>query len=73
MEKTPRMAQIKELKMSIYTDLGYENRKEYLISLAEDYEIEKETVFSIAYLLGSNEDFDGLINAIEDYTEKYYR
>ena len=53
--------------MSVYTDKGYESRREYLTELAEDYCIDKETVFMIADTLGSSEDFDGLINAIEDH------
>lgn len=52
--------------MSIYTDNGYDSRKHYLECMAEDYGVPVEIVFSLAQMLGSNEDFDGLINALED-------
>ena len=51
---------------NIYQENGYANRKEYLESLAEEYEVSLETVFSLASLLGRNEDFDGLISALEE-------
>jgi hypothetical protein len=53
--------------MSIYTDEGYESRRDYLISLADDFGVDTETVFAIASILGSGEDFDGLICELEDY------
>lgn len=52
--------------MSIYTENGYDSRKHYLECMAEDYGVPVEIVFSLAQMLGSNEDFDGLINALED-------
>jgi hypothetical protein len=52
--------------MNIYTDNGYENRKDYLLMLADDYDIDIETVSAIAGLLGRSEDFDGLLTALED-------
>ncbi len=54
--------------MSIYTDEGYESRRDYLISLADDFGIDEETVFAIAGMLGSSEDFDGLITSLEDFS-----
>ena len=53
--------------MSIYTDEGYESRRDYLISLADDFGVDVDTVFAIASILGSGEDFDGLICELEDY------
>jgi hypothetical protein len=53
--------------MSIYTDEGYESRRDYLINLADDFGVDEETVFAIAGMLGSGEDFDGLICELEDY------
>jgi hypothetical protein len=44
--------------MSAYTEAGYDSRKEYLLSLVEEYDVDKETVFSIASILGPSEDFD---------------
>ena len=52
--------------MTIYQDYGFANRREYLINLAEDFGLPVVEVFAIACLLGSSEDFDGLICALED-------
>lgn len=52
--------------MSIYEENGYANRREYLESLAEEFDVPLGTVFTLASLLGKSEDFDGLINALED-------
>ena len=52
--------------MSIYTDNGYKNRKDYLESVAIEFCVDKATVFSIASLLGSSEDFDGLLSMLDD-------
>jgi hypothetical protein len=58
--------------MSYYTDNGFKNRKHYLNSLAEDFEIDRGTVYMMADLLGESEDFDGLITSLEDYSESFY-
>ena len=52
--------------MSVYTENGYKNRKEYLKSLAEDYGIPYIYVAELACVLGPSEDFDGLISEIEN-------
>lgn len=57
--------------MSIYTENGYNSRKHYLECMAEDYGVPVEIVFSLAQMLGSNEDFDGLISALEDAEEMF--
>jgi len=54
---------------NIYKENGYENRKEYLESLADDYGIDYGTVAMLASMLGTSEDFDGLISALEDYED----
>jgi hypothetical protein len=54
--------------MSIYTDEGYESRRDYLESLADDMGVDLDTVFSLAGILGSSEDFDGLITSLEDFS-----
>ena len=46
--------------MSIYTDNGYANRKEYL----EEY---GEAVDELITVLPASEDFDGLVTSLEDY------
>lgn len=52
--------------MSIYTENGYANRKEYLDSLADDFGVDSGTVHALADVLGESEDFDGLICELED-------
>jgi hypothetical protein len=56
---------------NVYIMNGYKNRKDYLENLALDMGIEKDIVFSLASLLGSIEDFDGLVSSLEDYSEGY--
>lgn len=53
--------------MNIYEKNGYENRADYLQSVADNYSINIDSVYDLASVLGSGEDFDGLICAIEDY------
>ena len=56
--------------MSIYTDEGYKNRRDYLECLADDFGLPSNTVFALAGILGPNEDFDGLICALEDAADE---
>ena len=56
-------------KMSIYEDNGYTSRRDYLQDLADEFGIPLDTVHMMADLLGPGEDFDGLITALEDYSE----
>ena len=51
---------------NIYQENGYIDRDDYLTCLSEDYGISIEDVYSLAEMLGENEDFDGLISALED-------
>jgi len=53
----------------IYTDNGYTDRAEYLDSLAEEYGMDIIVVLNLAELLGPNEDFDGLVTTLQDYSE----
>ena len=55
--------------MSIYTEHGYESRRDYLDTLADDLGVDKATVYMLADLLGPTEDFDGLVTALEDLAE----
>ena len=50
--------------MSIYTENGYANRKEYLKELADEYG--KDLVYTLTSVLPASEDFDGLVSALED-------
>jgi len=51
--------------MNDYTANGFENRRDYLESLCEEYD--RDTVYALASILGSSEDFDGLVTSLEDY------
>lgn len=50
----------------VYVHKGYKSRSDYLDSLADEYGVSKMLVYSLADMLGPNEDFDGLVNALED-------
>lgn len=49
-----------------YLENGYADRREYLKAMAEDYSVGLDVVNVLAATLGPNEDFDGLISALED-------
>lgn len=51
---------------NVYTENGYRDRQHYLECMAEDYGISLDFVTHLADLLGENEDFDGLVNALQD-------
>ena len=51
----------------IYKNNGFENRTEYLQNLSCEYEIPLSVVEMFADMLGNNEDFDGLVTALQDY------
>jgi hypothetical protein len=53
--------------MTIYQEHGFESRKEYLLDLADNMGMDASIVFALADMLGSNEDFDGLVTSLEDY------
>ncbi len=57
--------------MSVYTENGYSNRREYLDSLRAEYG--KEIVDALTSLLPSSEDFDGLVTHLEDHQELWDR
>lgn len=57
--------------MSIYTDNGYKNRKDYLKNLADEMGIDVDIVFTLASVLGSSEDFDGLVTSLEDMADGF--
>lgn len=48
----------------IYKENGFENRRDYLENLCEEYP--RDAVYGLASVLGSNEDFDALITTLED-------
>ena len=53
--------------MSVYTENGYKDRRDYLENLEQEFDCPLETVLTLASILGKSEDFDGLICALEDY------
>lgn len=53
--------------MTVYTENGYKSRANYLRCMSEDYGVPLQTVLALADMLGENEDFDGLVIALEDY------
>ena len=56
---------------NVYRELGYNDREDYLSCLAEDYGLDLEQVVRpLADMLGRNEDFDGLVCALEDEASK---
>jgi hypothetical protein len=54
-----------------YQDNGYTSREEYLKHLSEDYSVDLEDLIYLANLLGLDEDFDGLLAALEDITRTF--
>ena len=55
------------MNTSIYKQNGYADRRDYLSCLADEFGIDLDVVLLMADLLGPNEDFDGLVMALEDY------
>jgi hypothetical protein len=54
--------------MNTYQDNGYTSRQDYLNSLSDEYSVDIDAVEYLAELLGPDEDFDGLVVALEDHT-----
>lgn len=52
--------------LNVYQEHGYESREHCLECLAEDTGIPLHHVCYFADLLGSTEDFDGLVTTLED-------
>ncbi|GHV55750.1 hypothetical protein AGMMS49579_19280 [Spirochaetia bacterium] len=52
--------------ISVYTQNGYKDREDYLKNLADDWGLELFAVNMVADMLGSSEDFDGLVSELED-------
>lgn len=58
--------------MDIYQKNGYENRMDYLKSLADDNGVPLSEVVFLADILGPEEDFDGLVSDLEDYAGGFF-
>ena len=55
---------MEEFDNSVYLQHGFENREQYLESLAEDYG--SDLVEALTSMLPPSEDFDGLISELEE-------
>ena len=60
------------MEINVYVENGYEDRDFYLSCLSDDYDVKLETVLHLSELLGEDEDFDGLVVALEDEEENQY-
>ncbi len=56
----------------VYVQNGYDDRKDYLSCMADDYGVEFTVVEEIANLLGENEDFDGLVSMLDDISDSMF-
>lgn len=54
------------MEQNIYQRKGYKDRQDYLNSLAAEYGVDMGVVFAMADMMGESEDFDGLLNILED-------
>ena len=52
--------------MNVYQKNGYKDRADYLSNIAEEHGVSSYVVSCLAEVLGEDEDFDGLINELED-------
>jgi len=50
----------------VYVQNGHKDRTDYLSNLAEEYDVDIDYVYEISFLLGPDEDFDGLVSALKD-------
>lgn len=55
--------------MNLYQQKGFTSRRDYLECIAYDYGFDISVVFALASVLGSNEDFDGLLSALDDASD----
>lgn len=51
---------------NVYKQNGYKDRDDYLETLAKEHDVPKMALYMLADMLGPSEDFDGLLDAIED-------
>lgn len=52
---------------NIYVTNGFKDRQDYFKYLSEQYSVDLDIVEMAADLLGENEDFDGLVVAMEGW------
>ena len=56
----------RKMKKDIYKENGYKSRADYLLNLSKNYGVDILKVSLLAHIFGLNEDFDGLVNALEE-------
>jgi len=54
--------------MTIYQVKGFKNRIHYIKELALEHGIPVSSVIEVANLLGKDEDFDGLVSMVQEYS-----
>ena len=52
---------------NIYIRNGYKNRSDYFNNLSERFNIDINSVWALSDMLGSDEDFDGLVSSLDDF------
>lgn len=57
---------------NVWQENGYTGRRQYLKSLAEEYDVEYLTVLTLANTLGQNEDFDMLLTQLEEVADEAF-
>jgi len=57
---------LKPETIQVLKENGYDNIKEYLHDLADEYDVPYSVVVSLYQLLGEQELFDGLVSAVQD-------
>lgn len=69
MKNTMNATEDEAVNSARYKADGYKDREDYLTSLAKDFGVGMSAVSMIAEMLGPSEDFDGLVNALEDFAD----
>ena len=57
---------------NIWQEHGYTGRRQYLKSLADEYDVEYLTVLTLANTLGQDEDFDMLLDSLEEASDEAF-
>lgn len=57
---------LKPETIQVLKENGYDNIKEYLHDLADEYDVPYSVVVSLYNCLGDQELFDGLVSAVQD-------
>lgn len=51
---------------TVYQRHGFKDRMHYFRHLVDEYDVHMDVIMTLAEMLGPNEDFDGLVAALED-------